>query len=278
MREDCWTEEATFTLMEAWGDRYLDCNRGSLRQKQWREVADAVNEEHAYSKATRRTDVQCKNRIDTLKKKYKIEKARAVESGAGYVSTWPYFARLDELIGSVFPAGKKPSPALPLAFSPSIPVAPRSATQKRPAPSPEFLPLPAPPASKCDFSQFHRINAFAEAAAAAAEAEAEEDGDGSEGSGWRPRSDGEGTGKKKRNRKVREEAGLGLRKLAEAIEKFAETYKRVEGAKQRHMIELEKQRMQFATDLEFQRMQLIVETQLQLQKLKRARRDSSPGE
>ncbi|KAL2930867.1 Trihelix transcription factor ASIL2 [Bienertia sinuspersici] len=81
-REDCWSEEATFTLIEAWGQRFIELNRGNLRQKQWQEVADAVNSRHGHVKKARRTDVQCKNRIDTLKKKYKIEKVRKDESSS----------------------------------------------------------------------------------------------------------------------------------------------------------------------------------------------------
>lgn len=277
-REDCWSEDATFTLIDAWGDRYLECNRGNLRQKHWQEVAAAVNDRHAYSKATRRTDIQCKNRIDTLKKKYKIEKARVADSGGAYVSSWPFFAKLDALIGSTFPAGKKSSPPgpVPWTLSSPVPVAPRSATLKRPAPAASFLPHSAPPVGNRDFSFHRRFSEFAAAAAAAAEAEAaaanddeEEEGDDSEGSSGAERS-----GK----RKTRDSDEVGYRKLAEAIERFAEMYERVEREKQRQMIELEKQRMQFTKDLEFQRMQLIMETQVQLQELKRAKKASGPGE
>lgn len=42
-REDCWSEGETAALVDAWGSRYLDLNRGSLRRPQWQEVADAVN-------------------------------------------------------------------------------------------------------------------------------------------------------------------------------------------------------------------------------------------
>jgi hypothetical protein len=51
----------------------MELNRGNLRQKYWQDVADAVNALHGHTKKTHRTDVQCKNRIDTIKKKYKIE-------------------------------------------------------------------------------------------------------------------------------------------------------------------------------------------------------------
>ncbi|CAA0382026.1 unnamed protein product [Arabidopsis thaliana] len=91
-REDWWSEDATATLIEAWGDRYVNLNRGNLRQNDWKEVADAVNSSHGNGRP--KTDVQCKNRIDTLKKKYKTEKAKPL-------SNWCFFDRLDFLIGPV---------------------------------------------------------------------------------------------------------------------------------------------------------------------------------
>ncbi|KAI5067425.1 hypothetical protein GOP47_0017953 [Adiantum capillus-veneris] len=97
-REDCWSENATFTLIQAWGDRYLELNRGNLKQKHWKDVADCVNSRLLSSSKPPKTDVQCKNRLDTLKKKYKIEKSKLVTGGAP--SKWAFFDRLDELIGS----------------------------------------------------------------------------------------------------------------------------------------------------------------------------------
>lgn len=92
-REDCWSEGGTQTLIESWGDRYLQLNRGNLRQKDWKDVAHAVNANRDQLKPPR-TDVQCKNRIDTLKKKYKLEKSKPTPS------KWPFFHRLDDLIGT----------------------------------------------------------------------------------------------------------------------------------------------------------------------------------
>lgn len=67
----------------------------------------------------------------------------------------------------------------------------------------------------------------------------------------------------------------GMKRLAKAIEKFGEIFEKVESMKQRQMVELEKQRMQFAKDLEVQRMQLFMDTQVQLEKIKRAKRSGS---
>lgn len=263
-RENCWSEDATSTLIEAWGERFLELNRGNLRQKHWHEVADAVNARHCRSSRTRRTDVQCKNRIDTLKKKYKIEKARVSDSDGFYKSPWSFFPPLDALIGDNFPAAKKPSPPVagvhqnttpPVwALRSPVPVGPRSTTQKRPAPT-------LPPVTVNDSSSRRNFSAFAAAAIAAAEDEETERSASSIGS-WR------------RDRE-RED---GCRELAQAIGKFAEIYERVEATKQKQMVELEKQRMQFAKDLEFPRMQLFMDTQVQLQKIKRAKRSSGTGD
>ncbi|KAE9592975.1 putative transcription factor Trihelix family [Lupinus albus] len=282
-REDCWSEDATYTLIHAWGDHYLTLNRGNLRQKHWQEVADAVNHRHASvagngnvnkKKNARRTDVQCKNRIDTLKKKYKIEKARVSDSSGVYESTWPFFSRLDALIGDTFPV-KKPSPPAnsrckpssaskptpPPAWITSVPVGPRSGTQKRPA--------SLSPAIRDDFISRRNFSAFAAAAAAAAEAESDD-------------SDGIKSSNGTRGRGGREESEkdceFGYRELANAIQRFGEIYERVESAKQRQMVELEKQRMQFAKDLEYQRMQLFMETQLQFHKVKRTKHSSGFSE
>ncbi|CAL0303845.1 unnamed protein product [Lupinus luteus] len=267
-REDCWTEDSTFTLIDSWGDHYLHLNRGSLRQNHWQEVADAVNHCHLVTagdghikKKARRTHVQCKNRIDTLKKKYKIEKARVSDFAGGYESHWPFFSRLDALIGDTYPI-KKLSPLVttrsnvtkppPPAWITSVPVGPRSGTQKRPAIRDEFI--------------FRRnFSAFAAAAAAAAEAESGDSdilkwNTGTRGRGVRGESEKEGE--------------YGCKELGIAIERFGEIYERVESAKQRQMVELEKQRMQFAKDLEYQRMQLFMEMQLQLHKVKRTKHSS----
>ncbi|GMH14256.1 hypothetical protein Nepgr_016097 [Nepenthes gracilis] len=88
-----WTEHETFVLMEAWGDRLLQLGRKSLQSEEWKQVAEKVSRESK----TRRTDTQCRNRLDTLKKKYKKEKAGII-SGS---SKWVYFKKMDILMSSM---------------------------------------------------------------------------------------------------------------------------------------------------------------------------------
>ncbi|KAK6154776.1 hypothetical protein DH2020_009024 [Rehmannia glutinosa] len=287
-REDCWTEEATSTLVDAWGRRYLELNRGNLRQKDWQEVADAVNARHGHTKKTRRTDVQCKNRIDTLKKKYKIEKVKISESNGAATSSWPFFSRLELLIGSNFskhqnklapsampPLQSSQSMRQPLLSLPSPPMAvplsyrkPLTSAMVTPVILPQKRPLPSP---AVDESYFRRNYSAMAAAAAAAEdeADAEEDDGESEGE--------EAEGSEGRAVEEEDEGEEGMTRLAKAIERFGEIYEKVENMKQRQMVELEKQRMQFAKDLEVQRMRLFMDTQVQLEKLKQAKRSGSSG-
>ncbi|KAL1555676.1 trihelix transcription factor ASIL2-like [Salvia divinorum] len=268
-REDCWSEEATRTLIDAWGRRYIQLNRGSLRQNHWREVADAVNAAHATK--LRRTDVQCKNRIDTTKKKYKIEKSKAVQSNGRYASAWPHFDSLDALIGdSATPAAVKnrrrritPPPKISQSPSPTSSPEPTSGNRKIcPAirrrskdPSPVQLPwsVPVGPRSKRSgpISIVERNFSVMAAAAAAMEAEAYSN------NGLFVRQL-PAAGKKRKAPAPAERAGIqeGYRMLSEAITSLAEIYEKVEVAKQRQMAEFEKERMQFAKDLELLRIQV----------------------
>jgi hypothetical protein len=295
-REDCWSEGETAALVDAWGSRYLDLNRGSLRQPQWREVAEAVNSRPGASARRRppRTDIQCKNRVDTLKKKYKAERAR------GGPSPWSFYGQLDLLVGPTLSGagaaggGKKPSPpraALPVfrrRRSPS-----RSPSPQSPPPLPMALPL----------TNYHRGSnlpsanlihkAAAAAAAAAAESESEDgynndydDDDGYQQSPSRSVSSHSGAGATATaaaspavgsKRKMSSGSG-GFGELARAIETFADMYERMEAAKQRHAEEMERQRIKFLKDLELKRMQAFVDMQLQLARAKHPRKGDASSE
>lgn len=237
VREDCWSEDATSTLIDAWGRRYMELNRGNLRQKDWQDVADAVNALHGHTKKTHRTDVQCKNRIDTIKKKYKIEKARVSSSNGTLTSSWIFFDRLDSLIGSNVTV-KKPTSSTPVPIQIQHPP---SLSQSPPVGVPLYYKKAMTPSPSN--------------AVVAAEAEADD--------------------VEERNSEEVVVEREGMRRLARAIERFGEVYERVEREKLRQMVELEKQRMQFAKDLEVQRMNMFMDTQVQLERIKHAKRSRS---
>jgi hypothetical protein len=282
VREDCWSEEASSTLVDAWGRRYLELNRGNLRQKDWQDVADAVNALHGHTKKTHRTDVQCKNRIDTIKKKYKIEKARVSNSNGVFSSTWPFYERLDVLIGPNFNTKKStssPSPSPPVSL-PLVPHRkfPNSSSAITVAPTAVALPQKRPLATVMDDGYFRRN--YSAVAAAAAAAEADEDEEEDEEEEVEEEVEVEVEEEEGRGSEVDEgdKGKEGMKRLAKAIEKFGEMYERVEGQKLRQMIDLEKQRMEFAKDIEVQRMQMLMDTQVQLERIKRGKRSGSNGE
>ncbi|XP_020232320.1 trihelix transcription factor ASIL2 [Cajanus cajan] len=281
VREDCWSEDASSTLVDAWGRRYLELNRGNLRQKDWQDVADAVNALHGHTKKTHRTDVQCKNRIDTIKKKYKIEKARVSSSNGAVSSSWPFFDRLDALIGPNFTAKKSsssPSPSPPVA----LPLLPHRKNNPSPPaiavpPTAVALPQKRSAAAAMDEGYFRRNYSAVAAAAAAAEADEEDDEEEEEEEEEPEEEEVEEEEDEGRGSEVEEgdKEREGMRRLARAIERFGEVYERVEGQKLRQMVDLEKQRMQFAKDLEVQRMQMFMDTQVQLERIKRGKRSGS---
>ncbi|TYG68234.1 hypothetical protein ES288_D05G137900v1 [Gossypium darwinii] len=88
-----WTEHETFVLLDAWGGRFLQRGRNGLRSEEWQEVAEKVSKVSMIE----RTDTQCCNRLDTLKKKYKKEKAMLAETSAT-TSKWVYFKKVDMLM------------------------------------------------------------------------------------------------------------------------------------------------------------------------------------
>ncbi|XP_021887906.1 trihelix transcription factor ASIL1-like [Carica papaya] len=89
-----WTERETLVLLDAWGERFLQRGKKSLRSEEWQEVAEKVSEVSEIE----RTDTQCRNRLDTLKKKYKKEKMNLAEKGNS--SKWVYFKKMDMLMSS----------------------------------------------------------------------------------------------------------------------------------------------------------------------------------
>lgn len=280
-REDCWSEGATSTLIDTWGDRFLELNRGNLRQQDWKVVADAVNSRRTVVRRPPRTDVQCKNRVDTLKKKYKAEKARVVNSGGTLRTRWSFYERLDALIGPPVSSSKKPSAqpplALPLPPRKGSPLLPAAAAARPSSAAGEKRRLPAPQAA--DSPIFLQSKAAAAAAAARKDEEPADSG-GSSRSGI----DRFVRGEKTRGENLAAGGGGGgssaddteaVRELAQAILQFGEVYERVETEKQRRMVELERQRMEFGKGLEFQRIQMFVDSMLQLEKIKRTKRDIS---
>ncbi|KMZ66182.1 putative Transcription factor [Zostera marina] len=288
-REDCWSEGATSVLIDAWGERFLDLTRGNLRQKHWEEVADTVNSRKTVVRRPHRTDVQCKNRIDTIKKKFKVEKGRVVNEG-GFESQWPFYDRLDALIGNC--------PPPPLPSSSSAKKKKKKRTEKTLVNDPSHKPLPlalSPPPVSCKRPasepslKWGRFSAAAAAAAAARDDDPDSEASSSTG-GYAHKEArsyvrknggfGRGIGEETMNGNGNENGsanGNGIMELAMAINKMGEIYEKVEMSRQKQEIEIEKERLAFNKDMELRKMNLLIKAHVEMRKIKRAKLNSVEG-
>ncbi|CAN6241882.1 unnamed protein product [Urochloa humidicola] len=103
-----WTDGAISSLLDAYTDRFEQLNRGNLRGRDWEDVAGAVTDGQGKTTGGKSVE-QCKNKIDNLKKRYKVECQRLTSSGGGAVSHWPWFKKMEQIVGnSASPASSKP--------------------------------------------------------------------------------------------------------------------------------------------------------------------------
>ncbi|XP_010542376.1 PREDICTED: trihelix transcription factor ASIL2-like isoform X2 [Tarenaya hassleriana] len=249
-REDCWSEAATAVLIDAWGERFLELSRGNLKQKHWKDVAEIVSRE-GFGKSP--TDLQCKNRIDTVKKKYKQEKARIAACGGP--SKWVFFEKLDRLLGAAanFPSTGGGGPM-------GIPIYSRWNPYQRQAKA--TPPQQEGVVRRCNESTgWH----FRKRSASETESESEPELSGDSGDSLpAPRL------LSAKRVKIDKTGGRGERELGELVRamlRFTESYEKAETAKLKQMAEMEKERMKFLKELELQRMQFL-KTQLEISQLK----------
>lgn len=93
-----WSDAAIELLLDAYTEKFMQLNRGNLRGRDWEEVAAAVGTGGRCDKQAKSVE-QCKNKVDNLKKRYKLERHR-VGSGTGTVSHWPWFGKMELIVGN----------------------------------------------------------------------------------------------------------------------------------------------------------------------------------
>ncbi|KAL8529245.1 hypothetical protein ACS0TY_006609 [Phlomoides rotata] len=99
LKRDEWSEGAVSCLLEAYEAKWTLRNRAKLKGQDWEDVAKHVSVRANGSKSAK-TQTQCKNKIESMKKRYRSE------SAAPDASSWPLYPRLDLLL-----RGNAPSPA-----------------------------------------------------------------------------------------------------------------------------------------------------------------------
>ncbi|KAG6580655.1 uncharacterized protein LOC111442038 [Cucurbita moschata] len=91
-----WSDAAISCLLDAYTEKFTQLNRGNLRGRDWEEVAATVSERcEKQSKSVE----QCKNKVDNLKKRYKLERQR-MSSGGVSISHWPWFKQMEQIVGN----------------------------------------------------------------------------------------------------------------------------------------------------------------------------------
>eukprot|EP00249_Psilotum_nudum_P017581 c26397_g1_i1 orf=595-1689(-) len=230
---DDWNEGATLALLQVWGTKFLQLGRKSLKLEDWTEVSQQVS---LLGKAFK-TDIQCRNRIDTLKKKYKREKQK--QAGIGNPnSKWVYYKHMDGLLNPV-----PQRTGLPCAVDAGQIVRPKPCLwnqDKQGSVSPfKSASKDSPKVSQSSLNM----------------------------------SDGEDNMQKNQTSRKRKSKDAPFRSLAKAIKRFGEIYEKMENAKQKQLLDLERTRMEFTRELELQKMQLLIKTQMELAKLKQGSND-----
>ncbi|KAK8581230.1 hypothetical protein V6N13_144270 [Hibiscus sabdariffa] len=226
-----WTEHETFVLLDAWGDRFLKRGSKSLRSEEWQEVAEKVLE---VSKIER-TDTQCRNRLDTLKKKYKKEKAMLAESGATS-SKWVYFRKMDMLMSTPPQQG-----GLSCGLDTGEPV------------------ITNPRAYS---SRANGMDEMRDSPANSESAHSDED-----------ISDGLPPKKRRFGRQYDEVSSFRL--LADSIHKFSDIYEKIENSKRQQMLELEKMRMDIHRELEMQKREIMESAQAEIAKIQQGDKEDN---
>ncbi|GFY98335.1 alcohol dehydrogenase transcription factor Myb/SANT-like family protein [Actinidia rufa] len=231
-----WTDQVTFALLEVWGDRFLQLGRKSLRSEDWQEVAEKVSE----GLKAEWTDTQCRNRLDTLKKKYKKEKSK-MEAMAGYNSKWVFFKKMEMLLNWSNSLARQQC-GLPCGID-----------------SGEYVFMNTR-------VYLDRSNGLDEMRDSPGESESYEDDD----------EDSDGLPPKKRGVGGEENDGsFGL--LADSIHKFGDIYEKIESSKRQQMMELVKMRMDFQRDLEVQKKQILDRAQAEIVKIRQGDDDETDG-
>lgn len=122
-KRDEWSESGISRLLEAYEAKWLLRNRAKLKWSDWVDIAhdvsahcsssssDHASKPGAAAGGTAKTPNQCKNKVESMKKRYRAESAAATRAGvAGAASasggpSWRFFGRMDGLLKGPASAG-----------------------------------------------------------------------------------------------------------------------------------------------------------------------------
>lgn len=117
LKRDEWSEGAVSSLLEAYETKWVLRNRAKLKGHDWEEVARHVSSRANCTKSPK-TQTQCKNKIESMKKRYRSE------SATPDASSWPLFQRLDLLLRGSGAPPMPPPVTTPLMLLETLPPQP----------------------------------------------------------------------------------------------------------------------------------------------------------
>eukprot|EP00252_Welwitschia_mirabilis_P014248 TRINITY_DN31348_c0_g1_i1.p1 TRINITY_DN31348_c0_g1~~TRINITY_DN31348_c0_g1_i1.p1 ORF type:complete len:290 (-),score=28.37 TRINITY_DN31348_c0_g1_i1:455-1324(-) len=93
-----WHPETVSRLLDSYGEK---CSRGKgyLKTKDWEDIVSYVNIQLEGAK-TAKTMKQCREKVDSLKRRYKLERRKAELRGSANVE-WTFYGKLDEIMRCV---------------------------------------------------------------------------------------------------------------------------------------------------------------------------------
>ncbi|CAL1413607.1 unnamed protein product [Linum trigynum] len=112
LKRDEWSEGAVSSLLEAYESKWVLRNRAKLKGQDWEDVARFVSS-RANSTKSPKTQTQCKNKIESMKKRYRSESSAAATDASS--SSWPLYHRLHHLLrgaGAAASGAAAPPPAM----------------------------------------------------------------------------------------------------------------------------------------------------------------------
>ncbi|KAI9400767.1 hypothetical protein POPTR_001G028400v4 [Populus trichocarpa] len=146
LKRDEWSEGAVSTLLEAYESKWILRNRAKLKGHDWEDVARHVSSRANCTKSPK-TQTQCKNKIESMKKRYRSESATAD------ASSWPLYPRLDLLLrgnsatAAVISSPQHQQPAIPASSNPPLILLVDPTLGVPQPPPPSMTPPPPPPPS-----------------------------------------------------------------------------------------------------------------------------------
>ncbi|MCL7031620.1 hypothetical protein MKW94_012162 [Papaver nudicaule] len=107
-----WNDLSIECLLNAYTDKFHQLNRGILRGRDWEDIAAIVTQHNEQQKSSSgvgggsKSVEQCKNKVDNMKKRYKVELGRMNSCGST-VSQWPWFEKIEQICINLAPPAPK---------------------------------------------------------------------------------------------------------------------------------------------------------------------------